>query len=648
MRRLLLAISIGLLYAPATLAVEPTPPIAFVSAPPALQFEDQGQGEVARINFLLQNAAPTGGQLQITLFPDNGDTPLTAISEHDFRLRNLSTALVLLRPAPTQLSVEGASVTAISAELWRPLDAKTPSGGQLVVRLSSTRPLGPAVAKLTEKGKPPLAFQQKSVTLSVTRLLGPLSRPAAWVFDQADWRQTLLYAGESVEIATRGESPDTKSALINSDSSGTANVTLQRKNNSRSIIAATDISRHGKYTGDLTLDPEAEEPKSLSTTLNVHDLILWPLLFLLAGSAFATVIVKRHDISRGRGLIQKTIKESVDPYLAARARNAQQPAPDSANRFYLNELVPTDRLPYPDKDSCGASNLTEVERLYCLTHKPDSDEALGDLVASVEETTARFGRWSKVETAATLVKDELAQLPASSPMHRDARDLLVITHLEPDDDKEASDQVAVLRAEARIAALYRHVRQVFDSQEEPWKATHRSLDPDQEVVRLGAVGDRTEAAMEKVELRLLTVAEWLRDPDAIPPDMSRDVLAGELSVLRANRSLELMYLDAPEDLHNLMESDRGPRPTVDTRSPDLIYAQVRRADWAVFWVAAALTGIVYISQQYDADYGSLEDYLLAFAAGAAVPTAVNWALLPFTRSYRVAAKKAAGPAANPS
>lgn len=647
MRRLLLAISIGLLYAPATLAVETAPPLTFVPAPPALEFEKEGQGEAATINVLLQNAAPTGGQLQLTFVPGNGDPPLTAISVRDFLARDPPIALVLRRPTPTRLMIEGATVTSISAELRRPLDADQPSSGQLVVRLVGTPPLGPAVAKLTEKEKPPLAFAQKSVTLSITRLLGPLSRPAGSLFDWADWDETALYAGETAKIGTRGETPGTASALVNSDS-GTATVSLKRESGSGSLITATEISDHGKYSGDLTLDPDAEKPRALTTSLNVHDLILWPLLFLLAGSGVAAFVVKKHDVRRGRELVQKAIKESVDPYLSARTHNDQQPTPDPDNRYYLNDLLPTDRPPYPSLGSCDGANLTEVETLYCRTYRVDNDEALGELVALVQETTARFDRWLKIEKSVKLIKDEIAQLPSGSPMSRDARSMLVLTHQEPDDDKEAGDQVALLRTEARIAALYRHVRQVFDAQTEPWKNTHRSLDPDKAISTLGPVDGRTDATMEKVELRLLTLAEMLRDPNGIPPDLTVDELDERLSELLNNRSCEQMYLAAPEGLQVEIATKRSPRPTADTRSPELIYAQVRRADWVVFWVAAALTALVYIGQQYDADYGSLEDYLLAFAAGAAVPTAVNWALLPFTRSYRVAAKKAAEPAATKS
>jgi hypothetical protein len=43
--------------------------------------------------------------------------------------------------------------------------------------------------------------------------------------------------------------------------------------------------------------------------------------------------------------------------------------------------------------------------------------------------------------------------------------------------------------------------------------------------------------------------------------------------------------------------------------------------------------MVYVLTKYDADWGSLEDYLVAFTAGATLPTAAQWALLPFKRSY---------------
>jgi hypothetical protein len=80
----------------------------------------------------------------------------------------------------------------------------------------------------------------------------------------------------------------------------------------------------------------------------------------------------------------------------------------------------------------------------------------------------------------------------------------------------------------------------------------------------------------------------------------------------------------------------------------MIYARVRHTDWTVFWITAVFTALVYLSQKYDGDWGSLEDYLFAFAAGAIAPTVVNWAILPLARSYGLPTKKVTPDSASPS
>jgi hypothetical protein len=100
------------------------------------------------------------------------------------------------------------------------------------------------------------------------------------------------------------------------------------------------------------------------------------------------------------------------------------------------------------------------------------------------------------------------------------------------------------------------------------------------------------------------------------------------------------------DLEDIVSTARGlPPDNVDTRTPEQIRAQVRKTDSEIFWITAVLTALVYLAGKYSADWGSWEDYLFAFAAGAVAPTVITWSLLPLSRSYRpqaAAAPVAAG------
>jgi hypothetical protein len=90
----------------------------------------------------------------------------------------------------------------------------------------------------------------------------------------------------------------------------------------------------------------------------------------------------------------------------------------------------------------------------------------------------RFDRWSKVEAAVRALKRALDRLPDNSPMRGDVRALLLRTHEEVHDDKAAADLLAVLRAEARFATVYRHRRHRFDDLSDEWKDHHKKMDSD--------------------------------------------------------------------------------------------------------------------------------------------------------------------------
>jgi hypothetical protein len=72
-------------------------------------------------------------------------------------------------------------------------------------------------------------------------------------------------------------------------------------------------------------------------------------------------------------------------------------------------------------------------------------------------------------------------------------------------------------------------------------------------------------------------------------------------------------------------------------SPEEIVAMVRGRDRVDFWVTFILTALAFLVTIYvGKDFGSIWQYLAAFLAGATGQLVVNWALLPWYRSYRVA------------
>lgn len=600
-----------------------------------MTFKEVGPQERARLVLPLRNNSARAGPLDVRLIGAGGAVYVAGAQPR------AGTALRVHPAAGTR--VEPRSVTSLVVTVVRPVGAKTPAAGHLIARLGGPTPVGPALVELTALtgsdtgsgtvGPKPLAFAQEEATLGVSRPLGPLSRPVERVCD------CDLLTGDSVKVGTRGADPKSASTLLNSDSGGSAKVMLTRRDDSSSELRVSEVTKRGTYGGKLTLDPDAEKPRALALTVNVRDSFLWALLFLGAGIALGAFITGSYDSWRRRNLLQKAIKDAVNPYLAARRRNTRRRFPDDNARYYLDYLLPADRdhLPYPAKKKCRHSGHREVAKLYCDTYGLESDDAFTAAVAAITETTVQFDRWLRVESAVDLLKRGLGRLPDQSPMRLDAQALLLRTYEEPLDDAEAAAVVAVVRAEARFAVIYREVRQRFDHRDADWRKARPSLDPDPDVKALAEkdVWARTPAEINHCLRPLLVKLDLLREPDRIPPDKPPAEQRARLDDLVAATPVEELLERAGAEiaLFDAYSPRKTPVPTVDARSPQLIYAQVRAADWGIFGVASALTAIAYLLTKYDADWGSLEDYLLAFAAGATVPTAAHWALLPFKRSY---------------
>lgn len=64
-------------------------------------------------------------------------------------------------------------------------------------------------------------------------------------------------------------------------------------------------------------------------------------------------------------------------------------------------------------------------------------------------------------------------------------------------------------------------------------------------------------------------------------------------------------------------------------------AGVRRGDWLVFLLALLVSALAYRLPVYtDGPFGTFNEYLAAFVAGAGGQVVFSTALLPLTRSYK--------------
>lgn len=640
-------------------AAEPPLSLAGGETTRPLTFTKSGDSESATLTLIVRNGGDVGGTLLVRFVDESGATakvtataPVEASNPPPTQkpptpapgTRSLTVRLL----PPSTLAVEPHDATQLRLEFRR--NAKSAKGkavsGNLIIALAKT-PLdpvaGPVVVALTINEKvADLKFAQEKATISLTRLLGPLGALASHC--------TKCLIAESVRVETRGLTPKTAETTINSDTGGSATVKLKRNSDSRSSLRVTRLDRHGAYAGKLVLDPDAEKPRSLAVDIKTRDFLLWPLTFVLAGAWFGARVLRWNDVRRNRNLVQAMIKDSVDPYLDARkGPDGPDKRPD---RFYLKDLLPTDGSPvYPQGNDCAnPDNLAPVPGLYCKAASIDGEQALSDLLPEVTEITGNFDRWRKVEEAIDALKGAVATLPDDArynPMREDAALLAVRADVEPNDDRAASELVLLFHEEAAVAAAYNHARQMYDKQPDGWRDMHKKVDPTLDLAALPGPAIRTAANAEQGALTLLYKAAALQHPERIPPDSEPDEQEARLDELMESFSVRRARRFLQPDLQGIVIAARDlASDNVDTRTPEQIRAEVRKTDTEIFWITAALTALVYLAGKYSASWGSWEDYLFAFAAGAVAPTVITWSLLPITRSYRpqAAAKPAAADA----
>ena len=635
----------------------------------ALTFNKAGSIAIATLTLIVRNSSSAGGTLVVRFVADNAREALVTPSVTKVELPKASVAAAssgrtvesapaapppanepgaltvkLLPPATLSIGAHEALQLRIRFRrtMGRARKAR-PISGNVIVSLTGGVGGGPLVVpvEVAEKAaaNTDLKFAQDKATVSLTRWFGPFNN----LFP--DCRECI--AGESLEIGTRGEKPASASATIHSESGGSATVDLKHKNDSVSTLEVTRVDQHGSYDGKLVLDPDAEKPRSLAVAVKARDFLFWPLGAILLGSGIGAFFLKRHESNRNRDLVKGILKESVNPYVDARkGPNGKVKRP---NRFYLDDLLPAEGSDlYPKGRGCkNCKDFTAVPRLYCKAGELDGDTALADLLPEVTDVTGQFERWRKVEEALTLLDRATARLtgPQYSRMTADARAITVRGDLSPDDDKKASELVLLLSDEAAAAAAYRQARDLYDVQSPEWKKCHQNFDPNNDLNQFEPASTRTPANAEKVALLLLYKAAALKEPESIPkdpePNKQEKYIERLTEILGARQAMSTL---AAEEEEVFTIAQNTPMDNVDTRTPQQIRADVRRADWTVFWLTAVLTSLVYLAGKYSADWGSWEDYLFAVAAGAVAPSVITWSLIPYSRSYRPKAAAAPAPA----
>lgn len=487
---------------------------------------------------------------------------------------------------------------------------------------------------------PKLSLQPKDVSLGVTRLLGPLSSLFSLCRTRCD-------AGDRARIRLRGDNvyaynqgyKEGGGAILRSDTAGTADVDLrpgeapaQKAQTADVVIEAKDISRAGKYTGDVPLGPAAGgENSALPVTVNAQDFFLWPLLVLSIGALIGGLGVQSYELRRRREVLKSALKR-------AERRLRDEPPPqglyDPAPELFGGRTAER----FPAASACPADNQPQTPTFiaaWCATLRASSDEDFEAATAQVNRVVADINRWLELRASYVELDDALTDF-GDTPI--------------PD-------------AAADARALQLQVQRPVPADEiDSWRgraAGQVRVFPALTDVYLAWSGDPNRAN-ENPAATIYAKYRQPRTPEATT-NLLQD-LATELDRLRTPRVDELeswttkvmAFADMPatERTHVLTSGVRlSASPAwlgktveeADHRSPEQIVAGLRRWDWTIGLVTALVTAVAVLIPFYAGkNFGAWNDYLLAFTAGflgQAVggigALTFNWKNLPPFRSYGI-------------
>jgi len=527
------------------------------------------------------------------------------------------------------------------------------AAGRLVVGAGPGQNVKPATMVINPVSTPPWRWQ------------GVVVEPAAITINHINRRPGFLagLAGGPDEggrtVTVHGISADTlesanQTATLSSSTGGTARIALDPVSNQDPASPATGTLRVeriwgvGKYEGNLLLEPEASNSPKLAVTVSARDFLLWPLLTLLAGVLLAWALVWWRDTRRPKNLVLARIKE------IHRTNEENTPDRNGPDPLYTYaDLFPKPPDGYPGwwhwRQCKFVQKPRSARELYCNVMASRSKEELEITQKQVNDLASRVDLWRPTYEATKTL--HLARDAA----HREVPDPKRIPLLQATKEllqpRERGDlPTTVAEAETLLGKL----KELTDALNLFVEGTKLKKEIQPLYVRLLAIEDRLKLDSERRELHE-------SDPDAIyrayllPATSKAQITEGNaLGRLRAAQYVLQRLKDAyqhqvSESLSRLasvptpsgMEAAEIPSflPALadrlrDTRTPESLRASVRVHDWVDFAVAALLASLAYLlALTYLGNFGTGQHYLAAFVAGASGSLAINWALLPWARSY---------------
>jgi hypothetical protein len=454
------------------------------------------------------------------------------------------------------------------------------------------------------------------------------------------WLPSWVHAGDADEtlngsadasvtgVAAADEASDavSRSVAIAGDTGGRGTLDVELPELAATATSTTlsvepvEIDRRGAYEATIPLDPEQDESPALELKVTVGDHWMWPLLALLAGAGVGYRVVGMRERTRPKRVLQLALTQAQHRHVAnAAAVDAKQ----LVKPYTLGAMFPSGKWDW------SVTPRTEAVDLFCRIDEAPTQEQLDVLADEVTDLEKRASAWPSVCAKAHALKEATAKLgdrPHAANM-RDASTALFEKPAVPGDEaavkaymKSLDEQVAAIREWLAADALFEEAKRLFTELSYPprrhdparWRpdlAAATSLD---DLERCRVV---RELCRDVHVLRTLVIQ---RDPDA------RKEMLGEV---------------APG-----AEAAEVPKPSVSIKAPPpalegpaltrYLKATIAAADRWALAITFTVAALAYLLTVYSDTYGSVVQYLTAFAAGAGATFAASWKLLPWYTTFK--------------
>jgi hypothetical protein len=610
------------------------------------------------LNF--QVKSPAAGHLRVRVFPDEGRsavqlrcsaTPAGTLGAGDpgapsCEAQRLTQGVNawLAEPRGSRLDVRAGSITRVSMALTLAKDVPVTSlAGLVVVDLSppaGKAAAGPLSFRMAGSLAPPpdVAFVPSAITLSVTRLVRLTETEGATA--------PVVLRGDGVEALKSELGGRPLTTVLHADNGGSAKVQLVDlqvvDGEGRATLEATDITKEGKYEGDLPLVPAADSSPALAVTIKAHEWFWLGVATLFAGAIAGLIVTRLLRLHWRRGAIEAGLTRALQRYSDARKRYS------SVQTWRSLEYALGEEPWYGPGLKCeefpsdlGAANLV------CRIRQASNDNDLGDDEILARDYVGRTQRWIWL---APKVRDLLEESEKELPPRVDGTKFdatityadvqAVLLTAEEEQDTKAKmeafgnrlgEQTSVLAAAGRV-----------------WKL-QCELEPED-----SGISDEARAKLPALDVKVL---EARANPDK-PPTI-KDLKQLRKKLARAATQLEAMrpaaaeeeglnvsvFLEKAGDAAHALKPSESRITSFLVAIPAKLWAPLRgilraglrvtRAEWVSTLLAALAATIAYMLTVYNDTWGSSADYLSAFTVGFFGKFGFDWGTQLIFRSRRL-------------